>query len=698
MAFETSDAYKEAISQVSRTSTVSGSLTTKSGKVINIDNSAISSGSFYITNQCVSSDAFAYGSVFAAELGIKLKSSIDRYSLFDAEIVLSYNLLIGPGAYENIPLGKFYVSDPTRSGDTISIKAYDGMIILEEEIEESTTGTPYELLSLTAHKLDIELAQTEEEIASLPNGNIMLLLDKAKVKTYRNLVAYIATITCTFAVFDRYGKLKLCSYGKEVSKNMNNKQNSSSKFSDFTTYFSGVKCKFLESGAYVSYSSNDKGDGLVYGLGEIPIVQGLQETNQEVLDNIFAELKQVNYTPCEVTFSGDPSIDLGDKIHNVDLKGREFDSLVTYYKWTYRGSEQIKSAGLNPKLTKAKSGSNAVDMDAISSEIEKKSVVITPYTNSSPLEFGYAEDEKRMKELIRIVFSTVEKTTALFMATIPVVMDKDGYVEFSIYFDGVYYKDSKVTQYCNKGKSEITFMNYITSQSAKRYDMSVRARAYYDESIERVQAAEIATRKNAVDATIIAFNSLCDKLKTSSEIPMPDLPTISYDIVEEDKSHPTANIGKYEIKAVIFGQGLAGKGTWDGTLTFNESIGVVPFAGKFEFEKDKFDEKFGVKVQEPIRNGLSLDVGPVSFSGDMSLANITDILRFGEGIVYYAFNTSKAYLYEFDEYITTNNGMFSLKTIYNCESEEREIDSGKMCSITLNYEGIDVESVVIDCG
>ena len=59
MAYPTSDLYKESINNLSRTSYIDGTLTTTTGKKIDITNETISQGSFYITNQCVSSDAFA---------------------------------------------------------------------------------------------------------------------------------------------------------------------------------------------------------------------------------------------------------------------------------------------------------------------------------------------------------------------------------------------------------------------------------------------------------------------------------------------------------------------------------------------------------------------------------------------------------------------------------------------------------------
>ena len=40
--------------------------------------------------------------------------------------------------------------------------------------------------------------------------------------------------------------------------------------------------------------------------------------------------------------------------------------------------------------------------------------------------------------------------------------------------------------------------------------------------------------------------------------------------------------------------------------------------------------------------------------------------------------------------------MYSLKTVYNYDGGEETIDSGKMCSVAIDYTGITVESVVVE--
>ena len=86
----------------------------------------------------------------------------------------------------------------------------------------------------------------------------------------------------------------------------------------------------------------------------------------------------------------------------------------------------------------------------------------------------------------------------------------------------------------------------------------------------------------------------------------------------------------------------------------------------------------------------------MAFSSSFAFASVVDIV--GERVVIkdYTFSTMYKENYTYDKYITTNNDMFALKTIYNYESVEESIDSGKMCVVAIDYSGLTVESVVIE--
>ena len=63
---------------------------TVNGTAINLDDSDIIKDSVYITNQCTNNNEFEFGCTYSAECGITIKSAVDRYSLYDAEVILEF--------------------------------------------------------------------------------------------------------------------------------------------------------------------------------------------------------------------------------------------------------------------------------------------------------------------------------------------------------------------------------------------------------------------------------------------------------------------------------------------------------------------------------------------------------------------------------------------------------------------------------
>jgi len=613
MPYNVSDMYKEAIKASVRKTFIDGEIITTSGQVITIDNHIIVPGSFYYTNQITEGDNFSFSSVYAAEMGITIRPGIDRHLLFNAVVKPYFNILLRNSTYERIPLGVYTIVDPSRSGRNIRIMALDGMLALDQDVVESTTGNAFEMLSLAADRCGLKLAQTRTELEGFPNGNIQLTLDQTRVDTYRDLVYYIACVLCSFAVMDRSGKLRLCQFSRKNSNTIDGKYRTSSTFSDFESYYRAVRVRFLESGKLHEYHAEDEtSDGLVYEMGDIPIVQGLPETNQQVIDTIFSIIRTVKYTPMSIRMPGDPSIELGDLITNMDRNGNRFESLVTSYRFSYRGSMQLKSAGRNPKLAGIRDKSAKI-LANLEQEISAKSIHLYKHTNISNIRFtGGGITTQEMRRIIQMPFAALIDTSTMFIATIPFEMSVDGIIEMSIYLDGIHLDNSNVKKYCNKGADVITMMNYIDVARGRRYVLEVFAKTYYElDSDIRMNTARIATNDNAIttiievlkgnsgtikDAldngfaevrtkhngnmqTIMSANQFpvtgLDNIETSSF----DLLDVNYITVTPDKTTPTATIASRAIKAVVMGQGMAGRERWDGTIVMHEVMGgVIPVA------------------------------------------------------------------------------------------------------------------------
>lgn len=521
LAYETSPLYKEAIKKESRVTFIDGELIASNGVVININNESLEPGGFYITNQCSKNDSFEFGSVYTAELGITLKTEIDRYILYDSRIKVFFNILLSDKTYERIPLGEFNVNEPSRVGRNINIKAYDDMIKLDEELYESTTGTPFELLVYISTKCHISLAQSRDDILRLVNGGTLLSVEVSRVSTYRELLSYICQVTCTFAAFDRFGQLRLYEYGDIPVTEITARERTSSKFSDFETYFSGAKGQMIFGDSFKSYTQTDGGQGIIYDMGDVPIVQGVDGTNFGVVANVSQKVQSINYVPCDITFNGDPSIDLGDMVVNIDREGNRIYSLVTFFKWSYRGRHQLKSAGQNPKLNKLK-GKQSKELTNLKAEVSTKDLTIYTFTNVSRLDIQGSGEVESSGSTALISFATTKSSTCLAMVTIPYELTAESDVEVHQLFDGYLMPGGTIYQHCHEGRGTISFFNYFSTESyaIHRYALVIQTKGI-------------------------------------------------------DENEPgVITIEPYTLKLVVFGQGLSSIVQWDGIISIGDVVPV----------------------------------------------------------------------------------------------------------------------------
>ena len=82
----------------------------------------------------------------------------------------------------------------------------------------------------------------------------------------------------------------------------------------------------------------------------------------------------------------------------------------------------------------------------------------------------------------------------------------------------------------------------------------------------------------------------------------------------------------------------------------------------------------------------------LSLNNTMNVIGFTDSIYIGEIINNYILDVSDG---EYDSKYVTADGAYMLKTAYKYTSTEQTVDSGKMCSVSIDYSGLTVESVVI---
>ena len=607
--YEVSKEYIDTLTEKTKADRIEIKITLTDGTTLMLTDKDIIKSSLSVNNQCLNGNEFQFGCVYAGECGFSFKDKIDRYSLYDAKVEIFYYRKLENNTEEVIPMGVYFVDEAEKAYTIVNVKAIDRMTLLDVSLTEQTVGTVYELLTYLSTTCGFELAQSQAEIEALPNGTEMFSFYPERIDTLRDCLSYLSAVTATFAVFDRYGKLKLCEFQTKENWNISNDFRIKSKFNDAETFYKGVTARFLANQNFYPYShiEDERGDGLILDMGDIPIVQGTPETKEQILTNIFNCLADIKYRPCEVDYFGNPAIDLGDCITFSEGK-----SIVTNYSWKYRGNHTLKSIGLNPKLQAVKDKTYK-QLISMSADVEACKNGIYTFTNAS----AYVINAEAVK-VITLQYSSVSDGKVLFFASIQVELSCDGNVEITYYIDQVLKEERTRTVYLSKGKHLITLFEWIEAKENARNELWVFLKPTFVESDTRVQTADIDTQKKRITALI-------DSVKNQTEYVEPT-PT------EIDTTSPIITVLEKQSKGIVFGQNLSTTGyIWDGTINIEESISAnMMFNIPESFEIGNITDSANVTTHVPIPSNITDTLNDMQFEiAEMTLTNnIVDVISF----------------------------------------------------------------------
>ena len=420
--YPVSEAFLQAVQGNTRKYYWTGKITTAGGVEYPFDQEDIVKGSGYITAQCCGNSEIELGAVYAAEMGISLFLDIDRYTLEDAEVELSYHLRLASGAYETVPMGIFEVSEANRTVHVLELKAYDRMLRFDRAFNGfETIGTAYGMMALCSMACGVELAQTQAEIEALPNGSELLsIYPENDIETYRDVLYFTAQVLGGFFCINRAGKLEFRQYGETPVIEILQKHRFSSSFSDFVTRYTAVSSTNLRTQTS-EYYALETDDGLTMNLGVNPLLQfGLEETRAELCGNILDALSKVNYVPFDSDTIGNPALDLGDVLI---FSGGQADAgqitCVTSFTVKIGGRQSLKCVGKNPRLSQAKS-KNDKNISGLLNQIEAGKIGIHTFTNAS--EYIIGETNVRV---ISIEFASKEENHAQFFGQVVVDVAAD---------------------------------------------------------------------------------------------------------------------------------------------------------------------------------------------------------------------------------------------------------------------------------
>ncbi len=445
--YPVSEAYLAAIRAPVRTDRLTGQLALADGAVLELTAADLMSGSVTIDNQCVTGEELQFGCVYLGQAAFQLKTARSRAALYGAVLTLTYRLLLADGSWYHLPLGVYTVAEAERRGVSVSIKAYDNILALESAYDGvALQGTPGEMLAQIAAACGLELGQTAEELAALPNGGETFQLDGTDgCETWRDCVSAVAQAVGCFAAADRAGALVLRGFAPEACVSLGRAARCEVSVSDFRCRYSGVTA-----GGLAAFAGEE--GGLTLDLGEAPLLEkGLESHRQALLDALMPVLTAAAYTPATLTMPGDPALECGDRITLPEAGAAEGPAmLVTHLVWKFHGLQTLKSVGRNPHLAGAFSREQRV-LQKLQQESERRKTIYYSFTNRQPLTVGSGA-----VQAASVLFATTEATTALFLAQLLVEAEPEeagGSVTLTVryYLDGAPVEDFAPVQTLGAG-------------------------------------------------------------------------------------------------------------------------------------------------------------------------------------------------------------------------------------------------------
>lgn len=653
--YPVSKEYQKAISESSRSFFWTGAITTKAGKKYTFGNKDIVKGSGYISRQCSGSSEIELGSVYAAELGISLFSDIDRYSLEDASITLSFHLKAGNETYEEVPMGIFYIAEANRKIKTLELKAYDAMLNLDKNFDKGLSSAfPYDFLSLLSKACHVELAQTKEEIEALTNGTELLgIYQENDIETWRDFLYYLAQALGCFSTIDREGKLRLIPYGITDNKTVDSRHRFSSTFSDFVTRYTAVSSTNKKTDI-AEYYSVKPDDGLTMNLGVNPLLQfGLEEKRKRIINNILSAVTVVNYVPFDSDTIGDPALDLGDVIKFTGGHADETKrSAITSIETKINGKQKIKCVGKNPRLAGAKS-KNDKNIAGLQSSMNENKLSIYTYVNALKINAGAEKTS-----IINIEFASGDETNAEFHAEVILDVRSNAVSRRA---------DAETTIEIGEESKVISIPVNWTD------DGKTILKAYYvldGKEVEQFHPSE----------TWFSGKHLLNLYYPIIEMKANELHTFEVLIELTDG---TATIEPQNAMATISGQGLGAQERWDGRITVDEEIKMVELSG---LPTNRIHDKVVAAFITPEKTGITQPVDSIRMTG-LVVPEFYDKISFFVPIVRDVVETADKDKMEYRRTYVEDDKQFLLRKEYSLSGGDPIVmDRGRAVSLTVNTE------------
>ncbi len=287
------------------------------------------------------------GATIIPQVGLLISSSVDTENYFiNAPQPSEFEDSQLQEQWEFVPLGRFNIDEAIKARNTIKLKAIDNMIELDKPYSLSQLGYPatlYQIYMNICTVTDIQPATT-----SFTNQDYLVNDRPEGDYTFRDMAGFVAELSGSFARCNRNGALELAWY-EPTDLTLTGANRFDFKPREDLIKIKGIKVE-TEDTVYLAGT-----DDYVVDLTDNPLLQGSYET---ILANIYNKVKDTEFTPYESRWQGNPALQAGDIITQVDRDGNSHLTLVTHSTYKYRGASNLSAKGMPLKAKGYKSSTN----------------------------------------------------------------------------------------------------------------------------------------------------------------------------------------------------------------------------------------------------------------------------------------------------------------------------------------------------
>ncbi|HFE9852477.1 TPA: tail fiber domain-containing protein [Enterococcus faecalis] len=237
-----------------------------------------------------------------------------------------------PTEYEYVNMGTFYIteSDPDRNEKKTMIKASDSFVYMEGIYKSELPKME------TIRNIAIDIANRagiRVDLSSF-NGLSTTKIKTPKNCTYRQAIGMIAQFECGYAHFNRDGLLTIRKLVDPIVEITPSEYFMKGLRKNELLYrIGGISCE-------VRSDEEDSSESIFLKAGSDKGAQIKIANNsmtQALLDDLYVKLRSLNFYPFNLSWRGNPALEVGDWITFVDREGNKFKSPNLSYSLEYRG-------------------------------------------------------------------------------------------------------------------------------------------------------------------------------------------------------------------------------------------------------------------------------------------------------------------------------------------------------------------------